>query len=361
MIPTILSDDGYAMQILGDRTLEDQPEELSSTIEKMQNIPFSRIVAPMAKHWLRDFKRQSPPQKIVKISVISVYAGLAGTGFLAITSSIILLRDADFSLALSSDIDTRVNFANNITNAGALFACITDFPFLCVVLYFYMLQKAHNEAVSEVMSENYHSSIDGLNLTPENHEELYQRHISKLQSLGIDRFYLNPDLLSKTGAMYKELAPILEKIDREIEEGLSAGELGIECAKAFAQESPATKLAELGAGAISLSFMALSAFIILENAILIKDTPDRDLFSSNAVAQDIEAFYLTQLGGFFASLTAFGAAAYLAYYVFVQASYKRAMCKKINASFTAHRTPDLSPALSDALYRIKEKKLLKVS
>ena len=336
--------------------LEEQLEPLKPTIEKIQALEFSKIVIPTLRHFVSEFKKQPPFHKVVKVLSFPTYGALLVIGFFSSYASLLLLYNADFSSALSSNASVRVNFANNITNAGALFACVTDFPAISYVLYLYMLRKPHQKAVLELMNQKYHSSINELNLSTELHEELYQRYIAKLQSLNLDGYYLNPDLLSSTGAIYQELAPILNQIDQEIEKGISLSELRV-----FREESWGTKLAKITVGVSSFAIMALSTFILLENTILIKDTPDGDLFSQDGDAQDAEAFYLTQLGGFFSSLTAFGAAGYLSYRTFVQSAYKKAMSKKIEAAFIAHTPSNLPLAQKNELYRIKEKKLLKLT
>lgn len=50
-----------------------------------------------------------------------MYLGISGIGVLTSYASINLLTTGNFSDALSSDVDARVNFANNITNVGAIF------------------------------------------------------------------------------------------------------------------------------------------------------------------------------------------------------------------------------------------------
>lgn len=114
-----------------------------------------------------------------------------------------------------------------LTNVGAIFACITDIPFFTYLLYTFVLKNAYHKAVHQVSDESYHSCVDeNPTLTMEMHEELYQRYISKLQSLGLEDFYQNPDPLAPTGALYNELVPILEEIDQEIKKGLSIRGLG---------------------------------------------------------------------------------------------------------------------------------------
>ena len=225
------------------------------------------------------------------------------------------------------------------------------------------MKKAYLDAVHEVLDESYHLFIndsEDFPLTEEMHEELYQQHISKLQSLGLDdKFYYNPDLVSPTGKVYKELAPILTKIDQAIKKGLSISDLAKNCVETFKRETCAKKLINITGGSISLCMMALASFLILENSILIADTPVGDLFSSDKTKQNDEAFYLTQLGGLFSAVTAFGVAAYVLFRLFLQTPYKKTMREKINACFDKYRPDNLSTDMRNALHNIQQIKLKK--
>lgn len=338
-------------------------EEQKPIIEKIQSLSegkFSTIAIPTIKNWFKEFKQQSYSKSTLKILVLLLYSNLLGIGGLTSYASLNLLLNGDFSSALSSNVDSRVNFANNITNAGALFGCITDFPAISYIVYLFVGEEAYKEAVHELWDANYHSCVkENPTLTPEMHEELYQRHLSKLKSFGIDDFYRNPDLLSTTGAMYEQLSPILKVIDEEIKKGVSISDLAKNCIEAFKQDSCVKKSAKITAGSFCLFMMALSSFIILENGILLINTSVGSLFFGNKTEQNDEAFYLTQLGGFFSSLTAGGAAIYLSFRLFLQYSYKQTMREKINACFAKYTPRDLPTTMINALYRIKEIKLRK--
>jgi hypothetical protein len=345
--------------------LEDQKAQLTPILEKIERISnekLSKIAIPTMKHWLKEFKQQSYTLSVLKILTVPTYASLLSIGFLNCYASIELLCNGNFSSALSSDIETRVDFANTITNAGALFACLTDFPAITYAMYLFVIQKAHRDAMHEALDESYHSCVveSAAVLNQEMHEELYQKHISILQDLGVDNFYLNPDLLSKTGALYGELAPLLQKLDLEIKEtGLPIRALLKNGIQVFRQESCTKKLGKVSAVTICLFAQALSIFLILENSILIKDTPMSDLFSSNSTDQNNEAFYMTQLGGLFSSLTAFGASTYVFYLLFLKVPYQKTMREKIQACVNRCNLSDLSYPVRNAFYRLKEIKLKK--
>ncbi len=332
-------------------------------IEEIQNFSekrLSQIALPIIRHWLSEFKEQSYSTSALKILALPVYTGLVGIGVIASYASINLLVNGDFSSALSSDISERVNFANNITNAGALFACITDFPAITYALYLFVMKKAYRKALQEALHESYHLRVDKHpSLTKEMHEELYQRHILHLQNLHLEGFYQNPDLHSETGEIYGKLAPLLKNIDEELKAGISLSDFKESCIEALKEESFANKILKIAGGALSLGVTALASFIILENVILLKDTPVSDLFIGNSTAQNVEAFYLTQLGGLFSSLTAIGAAGYITFRSLVQAPYKTAMQKKIEACFSKYTPSNLPAEENRALSWIKEIKLKK--
>jgi hypothetical protein len=190
------------------------------------------------------------------------------------------------------------------------------------------------------------------------HEELYQGQISKLQSLGLSAFIgINPDLLSHTGAIHRELAPVFEEIDRAIQEGPSISELRDGCIQEFKQESCAKQLGKITAASMSLCAMSLASFIILENIILIKDTPVTDMFYGNKTQQTNESMDITQIGGLFSSITAFGVAVYAAYQLFVKTPYKKIIAQKVNDCFARQNLEEMSMDMRNELHRIKEIKL----
>lgn len=364
-ISTALDNDNIVSQSFQSLLLEEQIKRLQPTIEKIQRLSdeqLSKIATLTMRRWLKDLKQQPCLKNATQIFSLPIYASLVGMGTLTSYSSINLLYNANFSQALSSNKNLRVSFANNITNAGALFACITDFPAITYCLYLFVFEKAHRDTVHEILNESYLTCVNkDQTLTPEMHEELYQRHILNLQHLGLDNFYLHPDVLSQTGAIYDELAPILEEIDRELKNGVSIRKLGENCIESFKQDPCTKKLVKITAGSISLAIMTFSSFIILENIILLKDTPVNELFSNNRAEESNEAFYLTQLGGLFSSLTAFGAAAYISFRSFLRTPYKKTLCEKINDCFTQYTPVDLSNSARNALYRIKEFKIFRVN
>ena len=320
---------------------------------------------------LKEVKQQPYFISALKILTLSTYASFLGAGFINCLASVELLVNGNFSSVLSSDVDARVNFANTITNAGALFACITDLPAITYGVYLFVIEIAYLEAIHETLDESYHSGIqEYYNLidpetiaelsSTEMREELYQKHIFKLQSMGIDDFYLRPDLDSTTGALYQDLAPILQQIDLQIKQGgVPIDALWNNCIKNFKEESCTQHIAKVTAVTLCLFAQALSVFLVLENSILIGETPVNDLFSNNRTEQTNEAFYMTQLGGLFSSFTAFGASAYISYALFLKLPYQKTMREKINACFSAYDVSGLSASLKNALYRIKEIKIRK--
>ena len=319
----------------------------------------SGIAIEMAKYWLEDFKHQPYLASALKILALPTYAGLLGIGILTSYASINLLYNTNFSSALASNIDERVNFANTITNSGALFACITDFPAITYVLYLFVFKKAHKETLYKILDESYHFCMtQDLSLTSEMHEKLYQQHIAELQALGMDRYYLHPDLLSQTGALHAALAPLLKEIDLEIKEESSLKNLLAPLLRnaiaAFKQDCCLKKSAKIAIGSISLSSWILSSILILESMILLQGTPVGNLFSDDTNDQTNEAFYITQIGCLFSSLTAFGAAAYVFYRLFLQNPLQKTMHEKMSACFDRHQPNNPSTATARAFHRIRE-------
>ena len=127
--------------------------------------------------------------------------------------------------------------------------------------------------------------------------------------------------------------------------------------EAFMHESLLRKLTKLMGGAISIFSWILGSLLILENIILVKDTPVGNLFSKNRTDQTNEAFYITQVGCLFSSLTAIGAAAYLLYRLFLQTPYQRIKHDIIEACFATHYSQDLDLSTSNELYRIQQRLL----
>lgn len=118
----------------------------------------SNIALPTIKHWLNDLKTEPPLKSACQILTLPVYATLVGLGVLTSYSSLTLLANSNPSLALSPNIIVRVNFANNITNSGALFACITDFPAITYVFFLCVFNKAHKKAEHAALNQVYLSS-----------------------------------------------------------------------------------------------------------------------------------------------------------------------------------------------------------
>jgi hypothetical protein len=354
--------------------LEETNNKLAPLIEKIEDIAkqkLSRIAIPTMKILLKEVKQQPYFISALKILTLSTYAGLLGVGFINCLASVELLCNGNFSSVLSSDVNARVNFANTITNAGALFACITDLPAITYAVYLFVIEKAYLEAIHEALDESYHSGIQEYYKlidpemlaelsSAEMREELYQKHILKLQGMGITDFYLRPDLDSTTGALYQDLAPIVQQIDLQIKQGgVPIDALWNNCIKKFKEESCTKRIAKVTAVTLCLFAQALSVFLVLENSILIGETPVNNLFSNNRTEQTNEAFYMTQLGGLYSSFTAFGASAYISYAVLLKLPYQKTMREKINACFAACDVSGLSASLKNALYRIKEIKIRK--
>lgn len=188
-------------------------------------------------------------------------------------------------------------------------------------------------------------------------EQLYQWHISQLQDLGVDDFYRNPDPLSLTGDIHRELAPALVKIDQDIKEGVSIYDISKNCFQEFKQASCAMKLTKITACILPPSILGLAVFLIMENYVLIAKTPVNDLFIGNSTAQYNEAFYLTQLGGVFSSVTAVAVGVYAFFMMCLKAPYKKTKREKIEACFLENKPAQMSTDASNELYRIKKIKL----
>ena len=276
-----------------------------------------------------------------------------GLGILTIGSSGILLSSGNYSNAFT------VDFANDITNAAATLCLITDFPAFTLGIYLLFIKKGYIEAVRELMDKAFHSCLNE-DLNPELHEKLYQWHISQLQDLGVDKFYLNPDPLSQTGQLHQALAPQLAKIDKELKRGVSIKDVGRNCIDGFKITSFPIKIAKITTFSISTCIIALSFFLIFENYVLVAKTPVNDLFSGNKTDQYNEAFYLTQLGGVFSSVTAIALSIYLLFFVCLRTPYRKTKRQKIEDSFVNNTPPELSVNMRNELYRIKEMKLKKI-
>lgn len=317
----------------------------------------SRIYLETLKNCFRESKHKPCHINILKASTVPVAIGLTAVAGIIIVSSFTLFK-LDLSSALSSNIPKRVALANDFTNAGALFACGTDYPAFCYSFYLFVLKNPHLKALHDAMENSYYSAIRGdLTLTPQLHEELYVRYVSKLRSLGVDRYYLNPNRLSRTGALYAELAPTLEEIDRGRDRGVTCRELGKRSVERFIGKPCWKKCEMITVASTSLFVMSLASLLLIENGILLLDTPVTDLQSPNEQDQINEAFYLTQMGGIFSSLTAFGIAGYIIYRVFFLDAYKQEMFEKTDDIFLESTSDTLSSEARAALNTIRQIKL----
>ncbi len=211
---------------------EGELEQLTLVMKKVahlskEKLSLSHIALPVAKQWIKEIKHQSYLKTVLKIGALPLFATLVGLGGITSYSSISLLVNSDFSSTYSSNIADRVYFANNITNSGALFACITDFPAITYIFLQFVFKKAYRECVHKALDLSYHSFVDEeMALSASMHEALYQKHLVKLSSHSLDQFYRNPDPLSTTGKLFKELTPLLKSIDQELGEGISLKRFG---------------------------------------------------------------------------------------------------------------------------------------
>lgn len=334
--------------------------DLKPIIAKVHDLSeegFCNLATSTGKHWCGQVARvQSPCKSISQIGALLTCGTIIGFGILTSWASFVLLVGGDYSAVTSSSASVRVNFANNITNAGALFACVTDIPALLYYMgYRFALRRAHRQATYDLLSKRYYDAV-----VPQGHiEEFSKLHLAKLQKRGLP-FYRNPDLRTRTGLLYEKLAPALREIDEEIRQGIPTCALLKRCIQRLHQQSCLMKLAKTATTVALLGTMGLAGFILLENAALVQGTPVNDLFSKDPLAQNAEAFYFTQLGGAVCSFTAFGASAWiLSHLAFIQTTYRTMMCEKINACFDKYDNlpQDQRAALAD----IRDKKLEKWS
>lgn len=343
------------------KELDNSITPLIERIEQLCQKRLSHIIYPVMKHWFQDLK--DPPYILTAMKIVSLpaYASLLGVGFLTTVASGDLLFQAQYPQALSSDTMDRVDFANTFTNVGALFACITDLPAISYVFYVLNFQKAHVDVSHEVLDKAYFEIMEDLEIDPHLREQLYMIHLEKLQSFGVDRFYLRPDPNTEIGNLYRSLTPLLEKIDQKIENAASWQnsycDLWNHFKESMKTQSCSKKLVKGALGALCLGTWALSAFLIWENGVLLVSTPVEDLFSRDSDRQESEAFYITQVGGAFSALTAFGAAACTFWFSSLQTPFKKMMIEKIKSSFEQSVPEDLSLDESRALLRIKNLKL----
>ncbi len=339
-----------------DLLLEEQREQLQpimNRIRDLSEVTFSKIAFPTLKFCFKNLKKKPYLKSSLKIIALLAYLNLLGLGILTIGSSGVLLSSADYSNVIS------VDFANDITNAAAALCLMTDFPAFTLGIYLLIIKKGYIKAVRELTDAGFHSSLNE-DLTPELHEKLYQWHISQLQDLGVDNFYLKPDPFSQTGQLHLALAPQLAKIDKEIKKGVSIKDVRRNCLDGFKKTSFPKKIAKITVFSISACIIGLAFFLIFENYVLVAKTPVNDLFSGNKTNQYNEAFYLTQLGGVFSSVTAIALSLYILFFVCLRNPYKKTKREKIDAAFI-HNTPlELSANMRNELYRIKEIKLKKL-
>lgn len=344
------------------QSLEQRESYLIPVREKIERIAkekFSR--STVLKYWLKSLKGVDA----LRVVVLPVYAGLVGAGLLTSYASVNLLYNGDYASAFSSDVSARVNFANTITNAGALFASVTDLPAITYVVYLITLQPAHRQAAREALDRSYQLALDGTIPDAELHEELYQWYVEKLQTLGVDNYYLHPDPSCETGQMHQELSTTLAEIDQELQIGLSLKDNWRSLCKytiaEFRKSSCAKQIGKTAVLVLALSTASIATMLIIENGLLIKDTPVSDLFSGNSTTQVTEASYLTQVGNLFCSLTSIGIASYVTYNLFLKKAYEKSMRERIKSAFTSRMENLTDNTLRDELYRIKSFRLKKYS
>jgi hypothetical protein len=130
------------------------------------------------------------------------------------------------------------------------------------------------------------------------------------------------------------------------------------CIAEFRKSTCVEKLGKTTVLTIAISTQAIASMLILENLILIKDTPIGELFSRDPTTRVTEAFYLTQIGNLFCSITSIGLSAFATYTVFVKNAYRKTMHERIEAAFSGRMT-NLTDSLRNALFKIKSCKLAK--
>ncbi len=344
-------------------SLEQREIELRPVLEKLERFTRERFsCSSVRKIWCKSLKEE-PSLGVLRVVVLPSYAGLAGISLLSSLASLVILYDGHYGSAFSSDITTRVKFANTITNSGALFACVTDLPAITYITYLFVFQSAYCQAVRNALDESYeYAVLQDATIPPELREDLYQFYINKLQALGIDNYYLHPDPLCETGKMHQELCTTLQEIDQELQMSLfdkqNLQNLFKHCIGEFRKSTCVEKIGKVTVLTIAMSTQAIAFLLIIENLLLIKDTRVRDLFSSDPTTREIEASYLTQVGNLFCSVTSIGMSALATYVVFVKNAYRKTMRERIESAFSGRMT-DLTASLCNAMFKIKSYKLAK--
>ena len=305
-----------------------------------------------------------PPYALTALKVVSLpmYAFLFGVGFLTSSASVIQLIHAKYSQAFSSNVSTRIDFANTFTNVGALFACVTDLPAITYVVYLLNFSHIHRELTHETLMRAYHDVMQDEEIDIEVRRSIYDLYLQQLMRLGIDRFYLLPDVRVELGAFYQEQASALREIDEEIERQTSLQNCYRDVLKhlvaSMRQKSCAHHITNIALGLLCFSTWALSALLLIENGVLLKDSKVGDLFSSNRIDQDNEAFLITQIGGAFSALTAFGSAGYIAWIRWLKQPYHKTMKERIFGCFQKYtQEPPLPEDKQRAWQRICDLKL----
>ncbi len=355
------------------RDVDDLVRELAQQIDATVDAQVGQIWKRSFSLWLQRWGQGSVSMRMRQVIPFGVLGALMPVALLTVASSVVVLATGDVASSFSSSAEKRVTAANLLTNAGALFACVTDLPAIVYVIYKASLGKEHARATYEQLKGAYHLRVDAKEsllegIGPLSTEEvsslrdlLCEWYMQRVQRLGIDEYYLDLDPASELGREMVAHKEMLDAMMQQVREKTTVHALSKDVSwQSFTywrNDSLGKQIAKgVGAGLI-ISTWALSLFLLAQNAILCVSAPIEDLWARDVSRQVNAASDFTQLGNFFSCLTAFGAATYVGGVVGVMPAYRAVRKKTIEQIFDSH-IPDLRSLSASARGAMRQVKRL---
>ena len=128
--------------------------------------------------WWSKLNQSVLPVRILKVAPLGISVCLLPIAFFASYASVVLVVKGDVSGSFSSNESRRLDSSNLLTNSGAIFACLTDFPAIVYGAYLLSLRSAHCQAQRQDLEKLYTAIVeeDGVVLANPVREYIYQKY-----------------------------------------------------------------------------------------------------------------------------------------------------------------------------------------
>lgn len=273
-----------------------------------------------------------------------------------IISGEVLFKDIPFSQVLSSNKNTRLNAGQYLTNAANNASFTMDGLWMLYGIYCLFFRNPYNRTARDNISEIYNMHMERDSLTKAQIDELYDLMIRELKNYEGFGFEMELEIQKPLEMVKIEKMPsddectcsprskldvrksiegILQEIHKEIREKSGLSHILGHILKNCFHELKEKPFVGIGKVIIlcGIGYMLKNIFMgIYSGEELFYDVPFSGVFSSNVTNQEIAAGYLTNAGSN-ASFTLDGSfLLYIAYVLFLDGAYNKAMHSIINES-----------------------------